>query len=98
MVMREPVARRGKEIQVGDIICDGLGAQRDVIEHEVVEVSKRGKHYRHIRLNLKNGGTIDCLPEAVVGLLYRAWPPGKTNSDMLQALVVAAEEVSALRG
>ena len=87
--MREPVARRFRDIREKDVVCEREG---EVLE--VVHILDDTDNNSLPRLILYNPNSTRFIimghPDQYIGLLYRPWPEGKTEQDMRTDLRGAA--------
>lgn len=79
--MRKPVAKRFQDIRPGDVVCEKEG--------EYYEIERCGSlliTHPNIHLYIKDKGLANLYghPDQIIGLLYRPWPEGKTEMDMLR--------------
>jgi len=65
------------DVQPGDVVFEKFG-----FPHEVESSEQAGD----VRLNCKGGVHLQGAPGAIIGIIYRPWPEGETESDMAREL------------
>jgi len=75
-----------KDVRPGDVVCEEMGEP-----HEILKVQGPiDQIYPIVVLYIKDAGILQNKPDAIIGLLHRPWPEGKTEKDMLNEVVELA--------